>query len=127
MNTRLGGFLVEIDDDEVALILLYPAPGENILAALVVGPAAPLTEVPFTVPKDVTIDLFQQASIEGREVMIDGLCRPTVQKNRQPRLHSFELPLVEQLCSGECEDRYRCSAPFPPETWQRLWARHGSQ
>ena len=112
MDTRLGGFLVEIDDNEVALILLDPAPGENILAALVVGPAAPLTEVPFTVAKDVTIDLFQQASIEGREVMIDRLCRATAQKDRQPHLHSFELPFVEQPCPGECEDRHRCSAPF---------------
>lgn len=59
MDARLSGFLLENDDDEVALILLDPAPSENILAALVVGPAAPLAEAPFTIPKNITIDLFQ--------------------------------------------------------------------
>jgi hypothetical protein len=63
MDARLRGFVPEIDDDEIALIVLHPAPGEEILAALVVGPAAPLTQMQFTVPKDITIDLFQQAPV----------------------------------------------------------------
>lgn len=59
MDTRLGGSVREIHHDEVALIVLDPAPGENIQAALVVRPATALTEAPFTVAKDITIDLFQ--------------------------------------------------------------------
>ena len=66
VDTRLGSFLPEVYDDEIALIVLDPAPSENILAALVVGPAAPLTETPFTIPKDITIGPFQQALIEGQ-------------------------------------------------------------
>ena len=61
MDTRLGCFLPEIDDDEIALIVLHPAPGENILAALVVGPAAPLAETPLAILKDIAMGLFQQA------------------------------------------------------------------
>jgi len=34
MDTSLGGFLMEIDDDKVTFISLCPAPGENIPAAL---------------------------------------------------------------------------------------------
>ena len=44
MDTRLGCCLPEIDDDEIALIVLYPAPGEEILAALVVESAAAVAE-----------------------------------------------------------------------------------
>ena len=65
MNARLGGFLPEIDDDEVALIVLDPAPAQNIQAALVVGPGAPVTEPPFTISKDIAIDRFQQTFVEG--------------------------------------------------------------
>ena len=65
LNARLGGFLSEIDDKEKTLIVLCPAPGQNVPAALVVGPAAPLTEAPFAVPEGITTGLFKQASVEG--------------------------------------------------------------
>src|ERR1700738_4166601 len=44
--------------------------------------------------------------------MIDRLRRAPVEKDRQPHLRPLELPLVQQLCPGECEDRHCCSAPF---------------
>jgi hypothetical protein len=34
MDTSLGSFLMEIDDDKVTFISLCPAPSKNILAAL---------------------------------------------------------------------------------------------
>ena len=112
MDTRLGGSCRKIHDDEVALIILDPAPGQNIQAALVVGPAAPLAEAPFTIPEDIAMGLFQQTSVEGREVLIDRLCRATAQEDRQPHLPSLELPLVQQLRPGEGEDRHGRGAPF---------------
>ena len=51
--------------------------------------------MPFSVPKSITIDLFQQAPIEGREVMIDLLCRAPSQKNGQPYLSSLKLAFVK--------------------------------
>ena len=111
-DERLGGPGRKIHDDEVALLVLDPAPGENIPAAPVVGPAAFLAEAPFAVAKDITMDLLQQASVEGREVLIDRLCRAAGEKDRQPHLPSLELPLVQQPGPGEREDRHGRSAPF---------------
>jgi hypothetical protein len=72
---RLGGSPPEIDDDEIALIALDPAPGQNVQVALIVRPSAPLTEAPMTVPDDVTINRFQELLVEGSEIRINTLCR----------------------------------------------------
>src|SRR5512143_3469689 len=113
MDTCLSGFLPVIDNDEIALIVFDPAPGQNVQATLVVGPAAPLTEAPMTVPDDVTINRFQELLVEGSEIRINALGRATAQKDRQPHLPSLELPLMQKLCPGEGEDHHCCSAPFP--------------
>jgi len=60
IDARLGGFLPEIDDDEPALIIFWPAPGKNILAALVVGPAATLKQAPFTARKRSRLTSFSK-------------------------------------------------------------------
>ncbi len=58
-DERLGGPGRKIHDDHVTFLALDPAPGENILAAPVVGPAAFLAEAPFAISKDVMMDLLQ--------------------------------------------------------------------
>ena len=62
IDTRLGGSVRKIGDDDVTFLVPDPAPCENIPAALVVGPAAFLTEAPFTVAKDIQIDLIKNTS-----------------------------------------------------------------
>ena len=88
MDTRLGCSLPEIDDDEIALIVLYPAPGEEILAALVVGPAAAVAETPLAIPKDIAMGHLQQVGVEGREVLIDRIQMPDLSMMRQIGLRS---------------------------------------
>src|SRR5512139_2697201 len=56
--------------------------------------------------------LLQQTFVESDEVLVDRLCRPAAEKDRQPHLAALELPLVQQPGPGEREDRYRGSAAF---------------
>src|SRR5271163_4976054 len=104
MHKGLGSFPPEVYDDQVTLIILDPAPGEHVPAGLVVGPSAPLTQTPFAISEDITSGLFQEASIEGHEVLVNGFGGPAAQKNRQPDFPSLELSVVQQLGSGEGED-----------------------
>jgi hypothetical protein len=73
LDARLGGSVREIHDDDVTLLVLNPTPGKNVPKALVIGPAAPLTEAPFTISKDITSGLFQQASVESHKLLINPL------------------------------------------------------
>ena len=66
-DKSLGGRGRKIHHDEPAFFILHPAPGENVQAALVVGPSAPLTETPFTIPEDVTIRLFQKKFVKSQQ------------------------------------------------------------
>jgi hypothetical protein len=60
MNVRLGWLVGEIHNDKITHISFVPAPGKYILVALVVRPACPVTQVPFTTPKNISIDLIQK-------------------------------------------------------------------
>jgi len=62
-----------VDDDEIALVVLYPAPGQDIQAALVVGPAAPLAEAPLAIPKGFSADGLQQSLVKNLEPGVNGL------------------------------------------------------
>ena len=107
LHTSLGGRLPVIHDDERALIVLHPAPGEDVLAALVVGPPAALAEAPLAVPEEITMGHVQKASVEGSEIMINRLCWASAEEDRQPHPPSLELSLVQEPGSGESENRHR--------------------
>src|SRR6185436_19902238 len=72
MHTSLGGRRSIIHDDERALTVLDPAPGEDVLVALVVRPPAALADAPLAVPEEIPIGRFQHAPVEVCEVVIDG-------------------------------------------------------
>src|SRR5215469_16673607 len=65
VHARLGRLVDKIDDHQPAFILLRPAPGQKVSAALVVGPAADFTALPFAVAKGIILNNRQQAAIES--------------------------------------------------------------
>jgi len=95
VNTSLGWYLSVIHHNERAFVVLRPAPREDILAALVVGPTAPLTEAPCALAEEIAMGRFQKTRVEGREIMIDGFLRASAQEDRQPYAASLELALVK--------------------------------
>src|SRR5436309_15312551 len=55
LHTSLSGFRPKVDDDEVAFILFRPAPGENVPAALIVGPSTEVAKAPLTIAEDAAV------------------------------------------------------------------------
>jgi hypothetical protein len=79
LHTSLGGCLPIIHDDEGARIVRDPAPGEDVLATLVIGPAAAIAEAPLAVPEEITVRRVQEAPVESREIVLDRLRRAATQ------------------------------------------------
>ena len=50
-NPGLDRTVTEIDHDQASVIILDPAPGDQILEAWIVGPSATLAQPPFAITK----------------------------------------------------------------------------
>src|SRR5215467_14124375 len=89
--------IAEINNNQVALFIAYPSPGNQILVTPVVRPTPSVTQLPFAFAKDWPVDGFQEPSIERPQILIDRFFRTSAEKHRRSYLSSFELPLMKQL------------------------------
>src|SRR5690349_1626217 len=62
----LGGHGRKVDRDQLALVALLPAPGQDVQVAIVVWPAGALAELPLAIAEDPARRLGQERAVERR-------------------------------------------------------------
>ena len=107
LNNGLRGTVTEIDYDEIPILVLDPAPRDQILIARIIRPARALAKRPLTLPEHRGIDGVEEPVVENLQWFIGELRRTSTEKDRQSYLSSLELAFMEQSRSRQGSDGYR--------------------
>src|SRR5208283_1036705 len=85
----------------MALVVLDPAPGHEVLIARVIGPACALAEPPLTIAEYRFICGCKQPGVERPQFLIDRLFGAPAQKDRQSYFSSLNLSFIRKSCAGK--------------------------
>src|SRR5215468_9079860 len=111
MNPPLRRRAAQIDDDDRAVLTVFPTPGHQIPEARVVVPPGTLAQSPFAVVKERIIYRVQDRFVEAMPCFVRMFVGTSAQKDRGPDLTSFKLSFVEEPGSRN-RDRGECGAFF---------------
>lgn len=92
---RLRGAVTQIDDDQIAFVLVHPSPRQEILITPVVRPTRSLAQAPLALTKGFVIDGFHEHPVEPKQILIDRLIGAPTQKYGQPHFATFKLSFME--------------------------------
>lgn len=100
MHTGLNSTVAEINYNEASIIVFDPAPSHQALKALIVWPAATLTQFPFTIAKYRSIDACQELAVESLQCFVYGLCGASAQKTGSLTFLPSNCPSWKSLAPG---------------------------
>src|SRR5215468_2718000 len=114
MNPPLRRRAAQIDDDDRAVLTVFPAPGHQIPEARVVVPPGTLAQSPFAVVKERIIYRVQERFVEAMLCLVRMFVGTPAQKDRGPDPAPFELSFVEESgsrnsCRGERRGLFLCA------------------
>jgi hypothetical protein len=112
LHPALSSIVAEINHNETSIIVFHPAPGQQVLKACIVGPAATLTQPPCTIAKYRSVDSCEELVVERMQCFVNGLCGASGQKDRYPYLTAFKLAFMEESCPRQSGYRDCCGPMF---------------
>ena len=99
---RGGRVVGVVDDDEAALVLGRPAPGQQLIEGVVVGPAGRFALLPLAV-SELVGDL-DESEVEAAEIGVVGFRGSSSEEDGDVDLPSVELAFVPQGGAGQGGD-----------------------
>src|SRR5215510_3398127 len=82
LNVALRRVVTEIDYDEIPILVLDPAPRDEILIARIVAPARAIAESPIAVAEHRGIDCLEKPVVENLQWLIYMFARSSIEKHR---------------------------------------------
>src|SRR4051794_28507602 len=95
-DVALGARLAQVYDHERSWDLAAPAPGDEVLPAVVAVPAAALGQLPLPGAEDVVLQAAEQPLVERAQVGVRLLVGTAGEEDRQLCPAALELPLVDE-------------------------------